>query len=191
VRDKLVDVPEKYRWSSYKEYVGGKTIYVDRTDVDVYLTGGRQGYRRFVLEGVGKEQDPLADVYAGFLLGSPDFIKDQLRHMGNQIKSVEVSHRQELRRDDQMEQAIISAVAKQFKIPSQDLFASKSRPMRAKQVAIYLLRRHTSLTNREIGEMFGIGHSAVSKAGLYIEQLVAADKGLRRKVAQIISNFEV
>ena len=63
--------------------------------------------------------------------------------------------------------------------------------MRAKQTAIYLLRKYSALSNREIGERFGIKHSAVSKAGLYVERLMDVDKKLKRDVEAIISNFEV
>ena len=191
VRDKMVNLADEYVWSSYPEYVSGKSKYIDRTEVDRYLPIGRQRYRRFVMEGMDKELDPLENVYAGFLLGSSRFIKEKLRDLNIQIKSDDVSHRRALRRNALTEKAVIAAVAKRFKMSMEELCASRSRPIRAKQIAIYLLRRHTALTNREIGEKFGMGHSAVSKAGLYIEQLIARDKGMRRMVEKVISNFEV
>ena len=124
-------------------------------------------------------------------MGSSRFIKEKLRDLNIQIKSDDVFHRRALRRNALTEKAVIAAVAKRFKMSMEELCASRSRPIRAKQIAIYLLRRHTALTNREIGEKFGMGHSAVSKAGLYIEQLIARDKGMRRMVEKVISNFEV
>jgi putative transposase len=191
VRDKIVSLPDQYLWSSYRGYIHGKDKYVDLEKVERYLPLSRQSYKRFVLDGIDEGLDPLENVYAGFLLGSPSFIKAQLRHLGNQIKSKEVSHRAEMSRDPITEQAIIKAVARRFKITLESLLKEKSRPMRARQIAIYLLRRYSTLTNREIGEKFGLGHSAVSKAGLHIERLIAHNTGLRRKVEQIISNFEV
>lgn len=56
---------------------------------------------------------------------------------------------------------------------------------------IHLLRKYTGLTNREIGEEFGMRFSAVSKAGLKIEKLIKDDKKLRPEVEGIVSSFEV
>ena len=86
---------------------------------------------------------------------------------------------------------ILTAVGKRYRASVNELCTSNRRPMRAKQVAIYLLRKYTALTNQAIGEKFGMKYSAVSKAGMTIERLTEKDKSLRRDVQAIISSFEV
>lgn len=190
VRAELVDAPDDYTWSSYRGYIGSKDTNIDCEQIKKYLGMDNHQYRRFVMTGVDKEVDPLTDVYAGFLLGSTRFIKDKLRDLREQVASEEVSHRNVIR-DNKIIQEIMDAVTKRYKISVADLRGRRTRPMRAKQVAIYLLRKYSTLTNREIGEDFGMQYSAVSKAGLNIERRMKDDKKLRHEVSDIISNFEV
>ena len=49
---------------------------------------------------------------------------------------------------------IIEEIARRFKKNLEDLIDSKTRPALEKQIAIYLIRRHTGLTNGEIGKIF-------------------------------------
>ena len=59
---------------------------------------------------------------------------------------------------------------------------SKIRPAIEKQVAIYLIRRHTGLTNGEIGKIFKMKAQAVSKAGIKIERLIKENIKIRHIV---------
>ncbi|HEX7320188.1 MAG TPA: helix-turn-helix domain-containing protein [bacterium] len=83
-----------------------------------------------------------------------------------------------------------AAVIRYFNTTLDELKRSRTRPSRARQTLIYLLRKYMALTNREIGAMVGMRFSAVSKAGLQIVQLMAVDKKINRDVKKIISNFE-
>ncbi len=191
VRAKLVDAPDEYVWSSYRGYIGSTDKNIDAEQIEKHLGMVCRQYHRFVMAGIGKEVDPLAKVYAGFLLGSTRFIKDKLRHLREQIASEEVSHKDALMDNEVIQGVIIDAVTRSYKISLADLRGRRTRPMRAKQVAIYLLRKYSALTNREIGEEFCMQYSAVSKAGLNIEQRMKDDRKLRHEVDEIISNFEV
>ncbi len=179
VRAGIVQDPAEYRWSSYRGYLGRKDEYIDDDQI-----------RRFVLEGMKKRTDPLSNVYAGFLLGSVEFIRDKLKDLEVQITSDEVAHKRVLGDDAARSEDIIAAVTKYYKISIHELTQSTARPMRARQVLIYLLRKFTGLSNRTIGELVGMRHSAVSKAGLTIERLLEIDGSMIRTVQTIVSNFE-
>jgi chromosomal replication initiation ATPase DnaA len=57
-------------------------------------------------------------------------------------------------------------------------------------MAIYLLKRHTSGMNREIGELFeGLTYSGVSKANQRFTVRMAGDRSLRRAVERIIASM--
>jgi len=59
-----------------------------------------------------------------------------------------------------------------------------------KQVAIYLIRWYTGLTNGEIGKIFKMKAQAVSKAGIKIERLMKENRKIKSQVNKLISIFE-
>ena len=91
-----------------------------------------------------KEDDIFRDIYGGFLLGKAQFIKEKLKELKDKI-----SYSKELHLGIEPD-VIIEEVARRFKKNPQDLIDSKKRPAIEKQAAIYLIRRHTGLTNGEI-----------------------------------------
>jgi len=189
VRAKKVKSPEKYCWSSYSGFLGKKDLCLDKDKVGQYLDMDKKNYRRFVLEGIEKNIDPFKNIYAGFLLGSAKFIKEKLKDLGNQVEGKDVAHKQTIIRSISKDD-IMKAVADKYKKTIEQICVSKSRPKKAKHVAIYLLRKYTELTNKEIGNEFGMKFSAVSKAALRIEQLIKQDKKLKQKVENIMSIVE-
>ncbi len=50
-------------------------------------------YRQFVLSGIDKSVDPFKSTYAGFLLGSAQFIKEKLQGLRDQVDSKEIAYR--------------------------------------------------------------------------------------------------
>ncbi|MBW1939131.1 MAG: hypothetical protein JRI67_10290, partial [Deltaproteobacteria bacterium] len=74
---------------------------------------------------------------------------------------------------------IIEEVARRYKKNPEKLINSKTRPAVEKQIAIYLIRRHTGLTNGEIGKIFKMKAQAVSKAGIKIERLMEENRKIR------------
>lgn len=186
VRAKMVKNPEDYKWSSYNAYVGRKRKdkYIDKEEIRKYLGMESKNYRFFVLNGMltrEKEDDIFRDVYGGFLLGKTQFIK--LKELKTQVESDKISSSKELHLG-------IEGVARRFKKNPEDLIDSKTRPAIEKQVAIYLIRHHTGLTNGEIGKIFKMKAQAVSKAGIKIERLMEENRKIRSQVNKLISIFE-
>jgi len=190
VRAGIVEHPAEYRWSSYNGYLGGKDNYIDVDQVRHYLGMSIREYRRFVLDGVGKAEDPLREVYAGFLLGSVGFIKRRLQDLEAQITSDDVSYKQALFDDRVRAKDIIRGVTAYYKISLKELLRSKTRPTTRRQLLIYLLRRYTGLTNREIGDIVDMSYSAVSKAGLAVERILEENRSIKREIKAIVSSFE-
>lgn len=187
----IVQDPVAYVWSSYRGYLGKKDEYIDRDRVRQYLGMSRREYQRFVLAGLKKPKDPLEKVYAGFLLGSVGFIKDKLKDLEIQITSEEVVQKRALFDDQGKAKRIIRAVVTHFHTTLAKLRTSRARPMRTKQVLIYLLREYTGLTNQAIGDIVGMRYPAVSKTGLTIKRLLKEDKQLKRTINKIVSSFQV
>ena len=190
VRAKLVDKPDNYKWSSYHGYVSKrKDELIDKKQIKMYLDMTDGQYRQFVLDGIGKESKVFDNVYAGFIVGRINFIKDTLKELKLQVENKEFSYRKALQ-NIYDEGKIIDIVAKAYGREAQDLFGMKNKPLEERKVAIYLLKRFTGLTNPEIGKKFGISFSAVSKAAKNIEVLMGIDKRVKHKVGTIISSFK-
>lgn len=189
VRVKIVDSPEKYRWSSYKAYLSRKDDNcIDKERVNKVLTINPTEYKSFVLNGIGKNPSFLNNVYAGCMLGSAKFIKDKLKELHNQIESKEISYKKSLTNIDP--DMIINAVSKQYQRTPTYILTTKFRPLTEKKMAIYLIKKYTDLSNKQIGDIFDMQFSAVSKAALSIERLMAANKKVRKEAERIVSSFE-
>jgi len=198
IRANMVENPEDYKWSSYKTYIGRKrkVEYIDKQEIRKYLDMTGESYRLFVLsrmsgggEEKGEEYDIFKDVYGGFLLGGVGFIKEKLKELKVQVESNEISYRKELNVGIEPEK-IIEEVARRYKKKTEELINSRTRPAIEKQVAIYLIRKHTALTNGEIGNIFKMKAQAVSKAGIKIERMMEENRKIRNQVKKLISTFE-
>lgn len=191
VRAKMVDNPEKYRWSSCNAYLTNKADEViDKDRIKELLTMDNVRYRQFVQEGIKNSFDPFKNVYAGFILGKAKFIKDKLNQLRIEVDSKDFAHKRAVKNIIDP-QEVINIVAKHFKLDTEQIIKSKSRPMIAKKAALCILRRKTGLTNNEIGRIFNMKLAAVSKAALSFEREIQDNRGLNKMVNEISSKVEV
>jgi chromosomal replication initiation ATPase DnaA len=104
-------------------------------------------------------KNPSEDVYGGMILGRKTFIKEILQRLNDtdrkQISCRKTLHASTVDLDD-----IVALVAARFKISKER--ALTSSPYR--NYAVYLSKKHTALSNPQIGAYFGnITFSAVTK----------------------------
>lgn len=190
VKAKIVDIPEEYRWSSYNDYM--KSLHdsiIDKRQLERYFKLSPAQYRRFMFKSVGSQENPFSRLYAGFILGREEFIKDTLNILKDQVGDKDVSHKRIIRAIPALD--IIQAVAQYYKKETDMLREAKSKPLLAKKVAVYLMKRLTALTNIEIGNEFGISYTAVSKAAKNVERLMRENKRIGGDVEKIVSRFKV
>jgi chromosomal replication initiation ATPase DnaA len=102
----------------------------------------------------------------------------------------EVAYKSDLSKQVEREQ-IIRGVEKKYGKSIEEIRRSKKRPMKEKRMLIYLLRRLTGLTNREIGDVVGMKYGAVSMAGRKTEEEIARGKGVKKEADDIVCTFEV
>jgi hypothetical protein len=149
---------------------------------------GKKRYRTFVEDGIGRRQDsPLKDVYGGAILGGDRFIKEILGRLRDEIfHKGEVSHRRRLR-TLYGPTNLIQRICGYFKITPDELRRKKGD---YRKMAIYLVKRFTGMTNREIGGLFGgLTYSAVAKAYERYSLKLAKDKSLKRELESISSEL--
>jgi len=190
VRAKIVDSPEKYRWSSYPEYI--KTYQkgiIDKPEINRYFKLSANAYKKFVLEGIGKVFTPFSNIYAGFILGKEKFIKDKLNALRNQVESKDFAYRKLLQAQDP--EQIIQKVADYYKKESETLYKARKKPLLAKKIAVYLLKKLTALSNKEIGDKFSIGYSGVSWITKSVEELALKDGSVKKDIEALNSQLKV
>jgi putative transposase len=197
VRAKIVERPEDYRQSSYRSYVKSPKEAIVTTDLILGMVSedgktAQRAYREYVEKGVDEGgRNPLEDVYGGVILGSRGFIKQALGTLKEAaLNQEEIARRRELRKFEIED--VIEAVCSYFKVPA-DRLVEGGKELR--DMAIYLLKRHTSIMNRQIGELFeGLTYSGVSKANQRFSVRVSGDRSLRKaaeKITGSMSNVKV
>ena len=131
-----------------------------------------------------KTENPYRKVYGGMILGRSPFIKDVLQKLkGQYLQKEEISHRRVLHEAYGMEE-IIERVANNFKVLKEAIM-NKEAP-EAKKAAIYLIKKHTAVTNRQIGEHFGgLSYSGVAKITERFSAALKRDKRLSKRIADI------
>ena len=187
VKAKMIDTPGQYRWSSYSDYIKGKSDIVDIPGVKMLLDMDMKQYPQFVAAGI--DENPLKNVYAGFILGTKSFIKEKLDDLGLQAAEHDFAHKKTIYCVDH--EVIIAATSKAYDLERSLLFKSVKKPLLAKKVAVYLLKKYSSLTNKAIGEMFGISYSAVSKIDNNVGVIIAENRRVKNDIERIISHFKV
>ena len=190
LRARIVEKADEYRWSSYRAYLGRKHDGVIDTDrVRECLGMDAHQYKAYLESVRGTEKNPQKEVYAGFLLGGIDFIKEKLEELGHDLETKEwlqASIAETRGNGSRIQQEkIISSSAQCYEQTEEDVRNGKGHPKRSRQVAIYLLRKKTSLTNKAIGEMFNMKEGAVIMAGRVIERQVLNDKSLQKQLKKV------
>ncbi|MBU1043081.1 MAG: transposase [Candidatus Omnitrophica bacterium] len=189
VRAKIVEHPEKYQWSSYLVYLKkGTCEYIDVSEVNRIIGMGAKEYEQFVFKGKGIKESLIQKPYAGFILGSTHFIKDTIDQLKQQVENKEVSYKSELMGNVDPQQ-IIEELERLYKKSWKEIITSKKRPMKEKQLGIYIMRRLTGMNNKDIGKYFEMKEHAVSKVTGAVESKMEKDKNLRNEIEVIVSSF--
>lgn len=190
VRAKMVDEPQRYKWSSFASYINKRKSdpYIDKAQIGSYLDMSSQTYQQFVMEGIGSRDDILNKVYAGFLLGSTKFITNKLGNLKEQMETKDFAHKRKLlARFSPYD--LINKVATKYGKDAQELCAKKKTIAIERKIAMYLIKKYTALTNREVGQLFMISGTAVIKSFVLMERLIAEDKNLQKEMEIWFSVF--
>lgn len=193
VRAKMVARPEDYPHSSYRLYIFKQDDGLIHRDLILSMISkdrrhAFQRYRDFVESGIDESlEDPLKKIYGGAILGGKTFIRDVLDRVKiGVIEKQETSHRRDLQTAYAVDR-VIDAVAAHFKISLDDV---KENTSEYRNIAIHLLKKWTSISNSQIGELFGgLSYSAVSKTNQRFSGKLETDRKLKKKIRKITDNM--
>ena len=186
VRTRMVKHPKEWKWSSYRGTVGlEKADSWLETDwilgqFGKKIKAAQNAYRVFVEDGMGKKGSPWDNLYSRIYLGSDEFL-DKVHEMGQKHKSLDVPKYQK-HVVKQKPEEILAKVAKVYRVKTEDmLLPGKKRP-EARDMAIYLMKKESGLSLKEIGKLMGVGPTAVGNRWVKMKELVSKDSGLMDKV---------
>ncbi len=198
VRARMVDQPQKYRWSSYRDYIGTRKreAWLTREWVLAQFSeneaSARRRYKKFVEEGIEKSENPFASVKAGLILGTDTFMEELKRKV-----PVKTDHDvpQSRHFSDAIPcDALIDVVSTRLGIDKHEITQVGKRDNPARRACLYLLRTLTAMSNGEIAEKFHISHSAVAKASARFKREMKENEELRSLVTDcslLMSNVKV
>jgi REP element-mobilizing transposase RayT len=186
VRARLVERAGDWRWSNYRA-TSGREHAPEWLEGDWTLSQfarsrslARRAYRRFVAEGKGSGEQAERGPY----LGDADFRRRVQAMLDGRKIGDDIPLRYRRTMEVEIER-IKRVVAREWKVPQEAL--SRRRGGEEKKAAIYLARKLTRLTGREIGEAFGVKLARVSNVVTEIES--RQDPRLARRLERLRRRF--
>ena len=148
-------------------------------------------YREFV--NAGKEMDnPLNNAIGGYALGERSFADWLWQEFLDGRESRELTGVSKIRPHINISK-LISAVGQEYGLKADDVFKRgtvKSGSNIGRAMALYIISRHTGMTQREIGNVAGgINRTAVSETVRRFKRLIAEDADIRRRYEQILKKI--
>lgn len=200
IRAGMVKKLREYKWSSYHDYVNvmKRNKWVNSEAVLEGICSNKQEsrreYRKLIREASGRENDFLEDIKYGMILGSDKFVGWVQRKFIDRTEKEDADLPQKKRISDEgVIERVVGEIMHNYKVDKTTLLQRKRHiPFEARDVSMYILKTYTGLTNKAIGEMFGVSISAVNKAAIRINAQSKTSKNFRRKLEEIAdSAFKV
>ncbi len=114
------------------------------------------------------------------MLGGRKFIKEAFRRVKKEhLQKEDISYRRALKPSSISEQNA-DRICLHFDVPRDDIFNKKGQ---YRNIAIYLLKKYSTLTNSQIGQLFrNMSYSAVTRVVQRFEQKIKKIRSQRREL---------
>jgi putative transposase len=197
VRVGEVHNPAAFRWSSAAAYVGKQpqpgflTTAAVLKQFDRRPAAARRAYRNFLRQGIreGVER-PWGKVVGQTLLGSPTWVQRMWPHVLKAGGGAEIPAIRKLRPGPSLP-AVLTQVARAAAMPPARIVQrGASRGSWARPAALCLAWELCGLSQRELGQAFGVSHFAVSKAIHRAQQLRQHDKQFDRMIDKLTATLQ-
>jgi putative transposase len=192
-----VEALNKYEWSSYSYYIGTKKAPNWLSTEEILKSFGRglktrqQSYRRYMERAAGLdrcETEWKAEVKATVMVGSEKFVdrmSELIKGDRREQKAVRDAGKQDLGWPE-----IAGAVAKVWGIDWERV--EQSRRAGAKAAALFVGRRYSDRTLRELGELAGgMEYPAVAMTILRFERRIKNDPDAKTKIEKVLNMLNV
>ncbi len=182
VRAGLIDVPEKYKWSSYRFYLGRnkRPEWLSTGFILSYFEGEgarpEKRYQNFVHAKMHmRYESPMKETAAATILGPEDFIE--------MIRDKYVNGK-----NSDRELPAIGQLAKRIDIEEiyRDIYETLHlNSSLLKKITIYLCHRDCGMKLKQIGNYFSISESAVSETSRRFDVSLKRSKELRGHIETV------
>jgi putative transposase len=187
VRAGLVDRPSEYRWSSHRCYIGKekKPVWLTTESVLGYFgqddSSAQDHYRTFV-EGVSKSEtkNPLDDVVASTLLGSPEFISWAEERFID-LRNADMRNIPVLR--GLVDKPSLEEIGR-----TTESIIGKKHPF-FKKICIYVSHQYGGFSLKDIGTYYGMRGSAISQCSRRFKQRILGDNELKKSTTKIATKM--
>jgi len=180
-RAKITRPAERYRWSSYRSYVGGRAV-VPWVKTDLVLSGfggERKRYRAYVEAGRGEKQvSPFERAVAGLVLGGEDFVAMVRRRLKDRQPNQDEPSLTALLRTQRTSAARVEEAVEQ-------VFADE-KPARRRRLLLYALRLHSDLRPAEIARRYDRTRAAVTMASKQLSAEAQHNRALANGLAALV-----
>jgi putative transposase len=193
LRAGLVERLADYRWSSYLAYAYGRA-QPEWLDTEFLLSQFTQpnkhkAYREKTQAYAEEEKRIWEDVRHGLLLGTEEFV-DRIKATYLEGQTHKEIPQQRMVARNQAPEVLLSKMAEILNCDV-EAFRRASRISKLqtedRDLLIYILWEQGQYKNYEIGDLLGLGYSAVSRRASLFSSKLAHDQELRRKYEQIKS----
>ena len=184
VRARLVKDPIEYQWSSYKYFVLSSAA-PRWLDTDTVLSvfsrdrsKARRQYKDFVLDGIGKEDECIAEnTRQGFILGGEEFVSFvRTNFLEKRGDDSEIPQLRKMRKVTMLQD--VSKLIGGMSLQDKRLI---------RRLTLYIMRKYTPFSLKEIAAFCGnIGDTGVSQACKRVE----SEQRRNKKLNSIIDEIE-
>lgn len=197
VRAALVKGPQDYPWSSYAFQIGLRSPGQMRFDplfilrmLDPDPPTAAEIFERYVLARI-KMESPFKNLFKGCVLGDKNFIetvKARIRDRGHDREIPATARPEESRtstvNSDRIKR-IMSIVTRTMSPQSRAAGWDTHRKF-ARDITLYILRQHSSMTLKQIGTCFGMDYVAVHQAVARFAKRLEGDSRLEQKILEVV-----
>lgn len=176
VRSKLVKRPEGYRYSGHKVHWEGKGTEVMEPGLVLKMLGGRQGYRRFVLDGLGGgHKGEYYEVEEQRFLGGEEFVEKVRGEVEGE------GERGRVRRASLRD--VVEELAKRVKISPEVLRGPERswRVSRARGLVAYVLARRMGFAVKDVAAHLGRDQTSISTLLIRFAQRMEQERGVKEE----------
>jgi putative transposase len=186
-----------YPWSSYSIYAYGKKSpewLLTKPILSLLDTKNKHlAYRKMVQSYSREETKIWEDFRHGLFLGSQKFVARIKSKYLSENPDVEIPQKRQVLRDASPEN-ILKKAAKVLKCDTND-FLRSSRISDAnklnRDLLIYILWSTGWYNNQEIGTLFGLGYSSISRRVTIMKSMISKDDEIKKRITKAKSQIKV
>jgi putative transposase len=194
VRAGMVERLSAYRWSSYANYAYKKKR-PDWLNTELLLSqfinviDPHRAYRQAAQKYSKEEHLLWEELRHGFILGSKQFVETIKAGYLPADPHKEIPHQKKVARD--MDLAVLLEKAARALGVALERFKNSGKvsgqDVLDRDLLLYLVWLHGHQTNQQIGDLFGLTYSAVSRRISIFKNLILRDNQVKKKLGQIKS----